>query len=539
MGILRSKNDSGSATQSLDPFESLDDSFMEKNLFADLSKTAQKVGAWKRPTVPVGGHEPSSATYKPVKRLRHYILAALCLGLSGFAVARLKPWTYFDSQEIVFAYFEVRALDTNGRPIAGAVVKNGGKRVGTTDSFGEWRRYMRVPLGSTVPVTIAKKTPHQLLFATKNFAVPPAKPEKSEIELRGSVQLQVADVNDSNAKIAVSVTPNDMMKGSPASKTESKETTSKDSTAMTALDRGAQAELDAAKPRASQDEPKKVTANASTDALPPFVSNHETIAFEASGSLSAPLHREILPALKQRATELGLRVDPNAAWKVRLTSLLDKPARVSKEGGGLIMVTSFDGENGGNVREFLRNYQPDAGVTAKGILFILAQHVEKNVAVRKAGDRWVATLPSNASDLWKLGAGRSLSGVGTSFILSAEEYSDGKTSGYYLQPAAQVPCVKDVNGCELKTRSFAEIAPVPSWSRLRLKAPSLGKEPVKIFVSGYEAKLVGDKVYEYWGQDKSRANVTVVQSGRVVFRGQIIGDAAHPANLPIANLSRR
>jgi hypothetical protein len=72
-----------------------------------------------------------------------------------------------------------------------------------------------------------------------------------------------------------------------------------------------------------------------------------------------------------------------------------------------------------------------------------------------------------------------------------------------------------------------------------LKASALGKEPVKIFVSGYEAKVVGDKVYEYWGQDKSRANVTVVQSGRIIYRGQIVSDSNSNANLALANISRR
>jgi hypothetical protein len=537
MGILQGKKINKSARQSLDPFESTDEPFSDRNFLADLSATSDRRDHFKPNRMMQEMAAKSSV--RRGRNLRNYLLAAALCGASGFAVARFKPWNYFSQQEIVYAYFEVRALDTAGRPIAGAIVKNAGKRVGTTDSFGEWRRYMRVPLGSTVPVTLAKKMSNQLLVATKNFAVPPTKPEKSEIELRGSVQLQVADLNDTYAKSAVSVAPNDMMKAPTGSKADIKEASVKDNAPMTPLDRRSEADLDSNEVKSRPEAAVDIPAAHQKLSLQDFVSNHEKIAFEASGSLNSPLQKDVLPALKKRAAELGLRVDPNAEWKVRLTSLLDRPARSNKEGDGLIMVTSFDGESGGNVREFLRNYQSDANNTARGILYILSHHINKNVAVSKLGDRWVATLPASAAELWKLSPGMSLNGIGSAFILGDQEYSDRKNFGFYLRPSTEVPCVKEVSGCELKTRSFADMPPVPNWSRLRLKASALGKEPVKIFVSGYEAKVVGDKVYEYWGQDKSRANVTVVQSGRIIYRGQIVGDSNSNANLALANISRR
>jgi hypothetical protein len=91
----------------------------------------------------------------------------------------------------------------------------------------------------------------------------------------------------------------------------------------------------------------------------------------------------------------------------------------------------------------------------------------------------------------------------------------------------------------VKTRSFGDVPPVPTWTKLKLKVGALGKEPVKIFVSGYEAMAIGDRVYEYWGQDKGRANVTVVQAGRVIQRGQIANESSSPASLGVANISRR
>ena len=58
-------------------------------------------------------------------------------------------------------------------------------------------------------------------------------------------------------------------------------------------------------------------------------------------------------------------------------------------------------------------------------------------------------------------------------------------------------------------------------------------------MSGYEAHPVGDKLFEYWGLDKSKANVTVIHNGRVVSRLQVLGDATSPALLGALNISRR
>lgn len=527
MGILQSKKVKSTKSQGIDPFDSYEDPFLEKNLLADFGAARFKGDLFGSPESKQDGNIRRRLNFK-----RLLVIALFC-GASGFVIARTKPWEYFARQEIVYAYFELRALDTSGRPLAGAIVKNGGKRVGTTDSFGEWRRYMKVPLGATVPVTLAKKLPNQLLVATKNFAVPPTKPEKSDIELRGSVQLQVADANDSFAKNAASMGSVDLAR---AGSGEVKESQAKDT--MTPMDHVAQKMLQTS----SEKQPDKTSAATSQAMLSEpvnFSSSHEAISFEVAGSTSSALSRDILPALKRRATELGLREGPNAEWKVRLTSLLDKPTRMDKEGGGLILISSFGGDGGSNVREFLRNYQSDPNLTARGILFILANHVNKNIAVQKVGERWAAMLPTSSSELWKLAAGRTLAGDSGIFTLSEDAYTDQKMQGYYLRLSTQDPCVKDVRGCQLKTRSFAEIPPVPTWGRLRLKTSSFSKEPVKIFVSGYEAKPIGDKVYEYWGQDKARANVTVVQSGRVLYRGQILSDANNAATLPLANISRR
>jgi hypothetical protein len=547
MGILRGTKPVTRSIEDIDPFDGLDESFLDKSVFSSSSDKASKK-LHKSDKNSSASRDVGLASAQVVRPLRKYLAAAVLIALTGFAVARSEIWNYFGSRQLVYAYFEVRAVDANGRPVAGAVVKNAGKRVGTTDSFGEWRRYMRVPLGATVPVTIAKKhAATELLFATKNFAVPLLKPEKSEIELRGSVQLQITDIKNSQASIAAQVAPNDMMR--IATKQESAaEDLSKNKEGARGLEKElAGTTMTAVASRSSDKNETSSGTDLSqasvklqgSDSPHSFVSTHESIWFEVSGSTSSALQRDVIPALAQRARELGLTVDQNSPWKVRLTNLMDKPSKVDKEGGGLILISSMDDNSGGSVREFLRNYQLDARGTAKGILYVLSHHVNKNVALQQVSGRWVATLPKSSSELWKLVPGISLAGAGSAFILSEEIFSAAKDQGFVLRNSTMVPCAKTAQNCELRTRSVAEVPPMPNWSRLRLRALTSGKDPMKIFVSGYEAKLVGDKIYEYWGQDHARANVTVVQNGKIATRTQVLSDAANPPTLGAVTVTKR
>jgi hypothetical protein len=313
MGILR---DSPSAAKypTLDPFEICDDVMIDLPSRAAVSTPAskpcvessniQQARTEKSKRTSQSNNKTVAAKDSFPKRgrsTRYYaVLCILAFGLMTIFGA-MKPWSYFSQPNLVYAYFEVRALDENGRPIAGAVVKNAGKRVGTTDSFGEWRRYMQVPLGSTVPISLTKKTSNQLLFVSKNFAVPPVKQEKNEIELRSSVQLMPTEPATVGSDVDGSARASE-------------------STNATIVQT----------PEAT---PKIIRQDG--EALLDF-SDLGSVWFTASDTRN---DKELVPALVTRAKELGLKVEKNSPWQIQLTNLIDKPAKVSKDGGGLILVS--------------------------------------------------------------------------------------------------------------------------------------------------------------------------------------------------------
>ncbi len=514
MGILR---DSPSTVSypTLDPFEICDDVTLDlpvsstasvavtSPVTVSSSRDSVNHKHVKRKTQLKNRNVPVKVSFlKRIRAARNYV--ALCFLLIGVVtvLGALKPWSYFSQPNLVFAYFEVRALDANGHPIAGAVVKNAGKRVGTTDSFGEWRRYMQVSLGSTIPISLTKKTPNQLLFVSRNFAVPPVKPEKNEIELRSSVQLMPAESTTVDTDVGSSVRTPESPSATIVQTPEAK--------------------------------PMTIPHEA---ASPLVVSDLESIWFAAS---DARTDKELVPALVSRAKELGLKVEKNAAWQVQLTNLIDKPAKIAKDGGGLIMVSSTASQ--GSMQpsvEFLRNYQFDTRATARGILFGLINHLNKNVLLTRAKGHWAAVLPKNSPQIWQLSANQMLYGTTSQVKLGDERYADEMVQGFFLREQKEAPCAQSMTSCYAKTSSILDTPPVAGWRRLKLVTPAIVKDSVKVFVSGYSAKALGNNVFEYWGQERAKANVTILQNGRLVLRGAVTGSSSVAAIVGHTSLSRR
>ncbi len=68
--------------------------------------------------------------------------------------------------------FEIKVIDEAGRPVQGASVEKDGQKVGTTDSFGEWRRYLQTQSGSILQLKISKQVGNQLWKVAKKYNVP-------------------------------------------------------------------------------------------------------------------------------------------------------------------------------------------------------------------------------------------------------------------------------------------------------------------------------------------------------------------------------
>lgn len=88
-----------------------------------------------------------------------------------------------------FAYIELKALSPALSAVPGAKVIVNGEELGTTDSFGEWRRFIRVGLGTQLAIEITKNSVHPALTAQKNIIIPKKVDENEELEINTSIQL--------------------------------------------------------------------------------------------------------------------------------------------------------------------------------------------------------------------------------------------------------------------------------------------------------------------------------------------------------------
>lgn len=180
-----------------DPFELLaDDSFFEPLTKQDVRPaTEDREQAFLKAAPTPRKRVDSIADSKAVPKRESFPTATIFLGgviLCLVTLIGVGVWQFWPAPEPVtaFAYWEIRAIGPEGRPVAGAVVKQGETVLGHTDSFGEWRRYMRVRLGTTLPLSVFKKHGAGNLYATKNVAIPAFLPKTGELELKAQIGLQ-------------------------------------------------------------------------------------------------------------------------------------------------------------------------------------------------------------------------------------------------------------------------------------------------------------------------------------------------------------
>jgi hypothetical protein len=433
------------------------------------------------------------------RRLSPGMMGALAGGVLfvfGLAVTALVHWHRGtkDAVDAPYAYLEIRAVDVDGRPVAGAAVTregHGATELGVTDSFGEWRRFIRVRLGSSLALHFRKDldgSGRLALAGVKTLDVPGQLPPDGELELTGNVQL---------VRTA--------MKGVP-------------------LERGKAG--GAAVPPDGAAAVRIQTTNAQTAAE---LGDAPSAVWFYDESPEAPAVAALLPALEREARAQGLVVLEGASWRVRLKALTNPGAGQR----GLLLVQGSRVESGFERRAFafvrtLPGPKSTAEVfrlAAQGTLQVAALHTPRRVAIQRAGresDEWRVADPDVA--WWRPAVGRPLvlpSGARATVVRSREAGATG--SPLIVKMAAKAagssPCA-GAPACTAVVPRLADVAPVSGWRRLGVRVAGVTGE-VEVFGAGFAARQREDGVFEFWGKPKGAVVVTVVQGGRLLWRGNV------------------
>lgn len=93
------------------------------------------------------------------------------------------------SGESSLVYYEIKAIDGSGHPVAGALVSVENKEQGITDSFGEWRQYLPTPLNSMIRLDIIKETEAGTLRASQEIRAPDDRSKAVDLSIFKTVAL--------------------------------------------------------------------------------------------------------------------------------------------------------------------------------------------------------------------------------------------------------------------------------------------------------------------------------------------------------------
>ena len=70
-----------------------------------------------------------------------------------------------------------------------------------TDSFGEWRRFVRVKLGRSLPLQLGKLQNGEAIAASRQLQIPATMPETGALSIKGRIEMvRVASGPISKAK---------------------------------------------------------------------------------------------------------------------------------------------------------------------------------------------------------------------------------------------------------------------------------------------------------------------------------------------------
>lgn len=381
-----------------------------------------------------------------------------------------------------FVLVELRAVTPKGNPLAGAKVEFGDQQMGVTDSFGEWRRYLRLAPGTRVRVRMTKEHQGHTFLAENVLQVPRPGRDGREPELKSSLALQVHDPRR----------------------------------------RVNQAE----KSQGSQE--RRLGRQDDLRVRPSYLSqNHLTsidiryVVFEGqTGSImerhqSGVLRNRIIPELIAQAEEQGVRMDRQSGWKF-LLAYIPYENDVGFIRGELI----WRDHRGRPVKNsFITTFAKTIEGSARTLLQQAKRHVSKHYGASYHNGSWYLA-DFQGSDFWRLNSHTALIDP-TGEWLSLRPGKDGEgRPAWILEGKNNRPCSTIPQGdeCPLRTVSIREQAPNPAWGVRQLQVIGSLPEKAEIYVSGYQAYPSRNGQWAYWGESEGKVMVTIIQNQRIFHR---------------------
>lgn len=446
-----------------------------------------------------------------------------CFGLYG-ALRRGETQT-------PYVLLEIRALDDTGHPVTAADVIVNQKKMGVTDSFGEWRRYLQLHPGDDVKIELNKRGTINLI-GTKNAVVPNRSQSKQDIELQVAITLKNPRAV---AKVPVASKEGESLKDRDAGpeKMKPRDTPVLENEDAFAADDGNEHREVQAKAKESNP-PKNADYKAVENSLGDtnegsmgvyFDDGLNRISVSSSLGQAKPsnlmdkrqqdvVRERVLPVLVNDLQSLGLSVDRNSPWKLAL-SYVPNGEQVGYIRAEIEWHSPFgQTEKSSFIAGFAKTYEE----TGRGLASLLRLHMKKTYWAFKENGNWFIDETQQTKDFWRLKPGSVVTDTsGEKFpIAMAAQAENGNRWKMKIGKTQPCEAVRQRTRCMVSTESLKEAPPLAGWVMKRVRI--LGPVPTNadVYVAGFQAHAVGNGQWEFWSHSGSNLKALILQGGRII-----------------------
>lgn len=459
---------------------------------------------------------------KTISATRQSKIQIWLLGLTIFAIFLVCGYVlYHHIQKINFSpninvYFEIKTIDNNGYPISGATVVHNGTKIGITDSFGEWRKFMSLKRGSTFKLDVIKKLDNKILTVSKNYAIPFKTNNNKAVEKISTIKLSNAHIkhtSDSSNHSNIQLVSQNINQQDINNKSIS-----------------------------TIDNPESIQSINSqiTNEKENITGNYNKINFEFENnsqltSMSNPYEQQlktsIIPMLRKKANSLGFQVDPQSEWKIILTNI------VSATNENIIYVRS---SNNSKIKTipFLKNYISNVDILAQNILNSIRAHTIRYYRVFHYNQNWYLLIPDNEPNFWStnLHQNKIIDTNNNIYTLSKVKPINNIKVLKLQSISSQEPCSKvQQKICFVRTLNAYEKPPKKGWKKFHIKIIPTKPNTI-VFVKGYPALYIKNNIWTYWGKPLQQSNITIMQNTKILYRNNIKNIQNNFLNIPQAHI---
>ena len=417
-------------------------------------------------------------------------------------------------------------MDSTGHPVAGAAIEMDGPTQGVTDTFGEWRSFVRLMPGGKLKVKLTRNVAEKKVQLQRTVSVPDLKSKGQE----PNIKVNITFTKEIPAKRSVATTPLKAAAGPVAVNDEARSAKASSTDASLADVSSAGASSAGASSAGSFREDE--LSSVSVRFIRPALSGYS--AGQMHGQMSVA--DELLPALKKLLVGLGATILDRSRGEIDL-SLSYVP--VAGHPGMVLVNMEYMQDDKKQHASFIKDAGEPPVRLAQRIVSSIKIHLAKSYRIYKEKDAWYVLAPTRAQGLWRLAEGQILLDPERQGFSLIEETLKGGYRRLRVMTGRDEPCNGKLDGayCILTASTLRDAPPITGWKLLRLKIADKLPPEARLFASGFEGTRLNGGQWEYWGEPGGTHNITVLAGGRVVMRSRVkdpAGGVALIGGAPVA-----